>query len=136
MSTSDSARDGDGRVVEEYVLGVRIVDDDTDERYRFEAPEHTDIAFDSLEDARLYADVYFDVNGFVEEGTGERGVPPEVVQAGKDTLAAYLATMPWADVNWVASFYGATPTEIERYLGWVRNRAEEIRTEVREQGLD
>ncbi|SEW02584.1 hypothetical protein [Natrinema salifodinae] len=141
MSTSDTATDSDldGRVVDEYVLGVRIVDDETDEpgeRYRFEAPEHTDIAFDTLEDARLYADVYFDVNGFVEEGTGERGVPPEVVQSGKDTLAAYLITCPWADVNWVASFYGTTPTEIERYCSWVRDRADEIRSEAKRRGHD
>ena len=135
MSASDSVPDADDRVVEEYVLGVRIVEA-ADERYRFEAPEHADVAFDRLEDARLYADVYFDVNGFVEDGTGERGVPPEVVQAGKDTLAAYLVTMPWADVNWVASFYGSTPTEIERYLSWVRERAEEIRTEAAARGLD
>ncbi|WP_339104814.1 hypothetical protein [Haloterrigena salinisoli] len=136
MSTSDPAPETADRVVEDYVFGVRIVDDETDERYRFEAPEHTDIAFDSLEDARLYADVYFDVNGFVEEGTGERGVPPEVVQAGKDTLAAYLVTMPWADVNWVASFYGATPEETERYLTWVRDRAEEIRTRAANRDLE
>ncbi|QRV16434.1 hypothetical protein [Haloterrigena salifodinae] len=136
MSTSDPAPETADRVVEEYVLDVRIVDDDTDERYRFEAPEHTDIAFDSLTDARLYADVYFDVNGFVEEGTGERGVPPEVVQAGKDTLAAYLMTLPWADRDWVASFFGSTPTEIERYLTWVRDRADEVRTEVKTHGLD
>ncbi|QSW97837.1 hypothetical protein [Haloterrigena alkaliphila] len=129
MSTSDPAPETADRVVEDYVFGVRIVDDETD-GYRFEAPEHTDIAFESLEDARLYADVYFDVNGFVEEGTGERGVPPEVVQAGKDTLAAYLVTMPWADVNWVASFYGMTTQEVDRYCSWVRDRAAEIRTEA------
>ncbi|WP_049929240.1 hypothetical protein [Halopiger goleimassiliensis] len=137
MSTSDSATDGDGSVVEEYVLGVRILETDgPDERYRFEAPEHTEITFDSLEDARLYADVYFDVNGFVEEGTGERGVPPEVVQAGKDTLAAYLLTFPWADRDWVTSFYGSTPTELDRYLTWVRSRAEEVRSEAKARGLD
>ncbi|WP_207591078.1 hypothetical protein [Halomontanus rarus] len=136
MSTHDTTPATDDSIVEEYVLGVRILEDGVDDRYRFEAPEHTEIAFDDLADARLYADVYFDVNGFVEDGTGERGVPPEVVQAGKDTLAAYLVTLPWADVNWVASFYGATPTEIERYLSWVRDRAEEIRARVNAQQLE
>ncbi|MGQ3411920.1 hypothetical protein ACT4ML_06610 [Natrinema sp. LN54] len=140
MSQTTSVPDTEESVVDAYVLDVRIVEtdaaDDEDPRYRFEAPEHTAIAFDNLEDARLYADVYFDVNGFVEEGTGERGIPPEVVQAGKDTLAAYLMTMPWADRDWVASFYGSTPTELDRYLTWVRDRAETIRTDVREQGLD
>ncbi|WP_323173099.1 hypothetical protein [Natrialba sp. PRR66] len=135
MATSDTAPETEA-VVEEYVLGVRIVATDAGERYRFEAPEHTEIVFDSPEDARRYADVYFDVNGFVEEGTGERGVPPEVVQAGKDTLATYLVTLPWADVNWVASFYGATPTEIERYLSWVRERATEIRTQIADRDIE
>ncbi|MFB1064293.1 hypothetical protein [Natrinema sp. H-ect4] len=139
MSQSTSTTDADESVVDAYVLGVRIVESETANdgpRYRFDAPDHTEIAFDDLEMARLYADVYFDVNGFVEEGTGERGVPPEVVQAGKDTLAAYLVTCPWSDVNWVASFYGATPTEIERYLSWVRERAAEIRSEAAERGLE
>lgn len=140
MATPDTVPVPDDTIVEEYILDVRIVETDTaggdDLRYRFDAPDHTEIAFDDLEDARLYADVYFDVNGFVEEGTGERGVPPEVVQAGKDTLAAYLVTCPWSDTNWVASFYGATPTEIERYCSWVRERAAEIRSEAAERGLE
>ncbi|SER71832.1 hypothetical protein [Natrinema salaciae] len=131
MSQSTPTPDTDESVVDAYVLGVRIVETDAadgDPRYRFEAPDHTEIAFADLADARLYADVYFDVNGFVEENTGERGVPPEVVQSGKDTLAAYLVTCRWADVNWVASFYGTTPETIERYCSWVRDRADEIRT--------
>ncbi|AEH36538.1 hypothetical protein [Halopiger xanaduensis] len=137
MSTSDSATDADGSVVEEYVLGVRIVGTDgPDERYRFEAPEHTEIAFDSLEDASRYADVYFVVNGFVEEETGERGVPPEVIQGGRDTLAVYLLTRPWADVNWVASFFGTAPSEIERYCSRVRERADELRAEAKAQNRE
>ena len=137
MSTSDNPSDAGETVAEEYILGVRIVETDgPDEKYRFEAPEHTEVTFSSLEDARLYADVYFAVNGFVEEGTGERGVPPEIVQAGKDTLAAYLMTMPWADRDWVASFYGSTPAELDRYLTWVRGRADEIRSEAKAQDLD
>lgn len=137
MSTSDSATDADGSVVEEYVLGVRIVETDgPDERYRFEAPEHTEIAFDSLEDARRYADVYFVVNGFVEEGTGDRGVPPEVIQGGRDTLAVYLLTRPWADVNWVASFFGTTPSEMDRYCSRIRERADHLRAEASERELE
>ena len=73
--------------------------------------------------AELYADVYFDVNGFEEAGTGERGVPPEIIQAGRDTLSAYFLTQPYTDLNWVASFYGKTPPEIERYVATVRKRA-------------
>ena len=131
MSRATQTPNEDESVVDAYVFDVRIVEidaDGDDPRYRFDAPEHVEITFDDLEDARLYADVYFDVNGFVEENTGSRGVPPEIVQAGKDTLAAYLVTLPWADVNWVASFYGTVPEDIERYCSWVRDRAEEIRS--------
>ncbi|WP_246998604.1 hypothetical protein [Halosolutus gelatinilyticus] len=136
-STADGTPGTDDPIVEAYVLGVRIVDvDGAGERYRFEAPDHVGVAFEDLSDARLYADVYFDVNGFVEEGTGDRGVPPEIIQGGKDTLAAYLITRPWADVNWVASFYGAAPEEIERYVSWVHRRAEGIRETVRDRDLE
>jgi hypothetical protein len=124
-----SATDG-ARVVESYVLDVHIVE--CDGGYRFEAPEHEGVVFENADGARLYADVYFDVNGFVEVGTGERGIPPEIVQAGKDTLAAYLLTLPGTDVGWVASFYGATPDRIQRYAERVRSRAAEIRDGVAE----
>ena len=139
MATSTHNPDPEGIVVESYGFDVSIVECQTDEaepRYRFVAPQHTDIAFDRLEDAHLYADVYFDVNGFVEADTGTRGVPPEIVQAGKDTLAAYLVTMEWADENWVASFYGTTPTVIERYCSWVSHRAEEIREGAQDRDVD
>jgi hypothetical protein len=116
----------------EYVLDVRVrrVRTDDGDRYRFVAPDHEGETFDDPDDATLYADVYFDVNGFVEAGTGDRGVPPALIQAGKDTLAAYLLTRPGVDVGWVASFYGRDPAKIERYRSWVRERATEIRLEI------
>lgn len=133
----DTTTDERGEIVyRAYVLDVRIVESrspETDEvRYRFEAPEHEGIEFDDAELAELYADVYFDVNGFIEAGTGDRGVPPEVIQAGRDTLAAYFLTQPYTDVNWVASFYGKKRARIQRYVGSVRERAQEIRDGVRE----
>ncbi|ELZ92899.1 hypothetical protein C440_12299 [Haloferax mucosum ATCC BAA-1512] len=120
----------------EYALGVRIVEYTASEtggqRYRFTAPEHEGVEFDDPELATLYADIYFDVNGFIEVGTGERGVPPEVIQAGRDTLAAYFLTQPYADIHWVASFYGKKRARIERYIATVRRRAQEIRDGVEE----
>jgi hypothetical protein len=115
----------------EYVLGVRIVeveDPDGATRYRFEAPRHEGKVFEDAATAELYADVYFDANGFEEAGTGDRGVPPEVIQAGRDTLAAYFLTMPGTDRNWVASFYGLDREVVDRYVQWVSERAAEIRT--------
>jgi hypothetical protein len=114
----------------EYILDVRIVECSTadgTERYRFEAPSHRGIEFDDPDAAALYADVYFDVNGFQEAGTGERGVPPEIIQAGRDTLVAYFLTQRGVDVNWVASYYGEKPEKIERYANRVRKRATAVR---------
>mgnify|MGYP000601521022 CR=1 FL=1 len=120
----------------EYILGVRIVERTTGDgaRCRFEAPDHEGVEFDDPEMATLYADVYFDVNGFQEAGTGERGVPPTVIQAGRDTLVAYFLTQDGVDVHWAASFYGQKPEKIERYVSRVRKRSEKIREGAKEQG--
>lgn len=138
MSTSDTDRRDDATVHEEYVLGVRILElpGPDGPRFRFEAPDHEGATFADPEMASLYADVYFDANGFVEAGTGDRGLPPELVQAGKDTVAAYLLTRPGADVHWVASFYGRSPADVQRYVEWVRDRAAEIRAGVADRGGD
>jgi hypothetical protein len=115
-------------VHEQYVLDISVVRLRTDgeTRYRFEAPDHVGTSFTDPEMATLYADVYFAVNGFVEAGTGDRGIPPEVMQAGKHAMAAYLVTQ--TSMFWVASFYGAEPTRIERYIEQVREQAVEIRS--------
>ncbi|SIR00978.1 hypothetical protein SAMN05421858_1110 [Haladaptatus litoreus] len=139
-TNKNSAIDESESVYREYILGVRIVavrfPGENEPQYRFEAPEHIEIHFENPELAELYADIYFDVNGFEEAGTGERGVPPEIIQAGRDTLAAYFLTQPYSDINWVASFYGKKPTEIERYVASVRKRAQEIRDGAEEMGMD
>lgn len=142
MSRSNTPAPGESgeSTFREYPLNVRILKRSSapgdDPQYRFEAPRHEGISFDDPERAQLYADVYFDVNGFQESGTGDRGIPPEIVQAGQDTLAAYFLTMPGVDENWVASFYGIKNTKVERYASWVRTRAEEIRDGIEERGLD
>ena len=122
---------GEETVIEEYVFDIRIVEyrppGEEEPRYRFDAPEHREMVFDDRRTAELYADVYFDVNGFEEAGTGDRGVPPEIIQAGKDTIAAYLLTRSGVDADWMASFYGVRREKIDRYASWVHERAEEIR---------
>jgi hypothetical protein len=126
-------------IFREYILDVRIIEsvppNEDSHRYRFEASQHRGVTFEDSDLAELYADVYFDVNGFEEEGTGERGVPPEIIQAGRDTLAAYFLTQPGTDVNWVASFYGVKPSKIERYVSWVRERAAEVREGAKDRGI-
>jgi hypothetical protein len=121
----------------DYILGVRIVEATTDDQtvYRFEAPHHMGIEFTDPDVAELYADVYFDVNGFEEAGTGDRGVPPEIIQAGRDTLVAYFRTQPDVDVQWIASYYGEKPEKIHRYINRVQKRATKIRDGARKRGL-
>jgi hypothetical protein len=136
-TTADRPTDGDEQIYREYILGARIVEESPTDRspvYRFEAPRHEGRVFDDPETAELYADVYFDVNGFEEAGTGERGVPPEIIQAGRDTLVAYFLTQPYTDLRWVASYYGEKPEKIQRYAARVRKRAEEIRQGAAERG--
>ncbi|WP_254528242.1 hypothetical protein [Natrinema gelatinilyticum] len=137
--TPHTPTDDEESVYKDYVLDVRILEcrppESEEPQYRFEAPQHTSVTFEDPEMATLYADVYFDTNGFQEDGTGERGVPPEVIQAGRDTLAAYFLTMTGTDLNWVASFYGKKPPKIERYVASVRQRAREIRSNVVEEGV-
>ncbi|QLG50396.1 hypothetical protein [Natrinema halophilum] len=138
-STPQQSTEEAESVYEDYVLDVRILEvtqpEGEEPRYRFDAPQHTPMTFADPETATLYADVYFDTNGFQEDGTGQRGVPPEVIQAGRDTLAAYFLTMPGTDLNWVASFYGKKPPKIERYVASVRQRSREIRSNAVERGI-
>lgn len=136
-SVGDSA-DGTASVYREYILNVRLIEvttPDGESSFRFEAPHHEGIEFDDPESATLYADVYFDVNGFEEAGTGARGVPPEIIQAGRDTLVAYFMTWPAVDKNWVASYYGEKPEKVDRYVSRVRKRAEKIRDGAEKQGI-
>jgi hypothetical protein len=131
-STEQIAEEAIG-IHREYVMDVQIFELD-DGCYRFKAPHHEGIEFDTAETAELYADIYFDVNGFEEAGTGERGVPPIIIQAGRDTLAAYLLTQPYTDRQWVGSFMGVQPGKIERYASRVQKRATNIRRKVDEIG--
>jgi len=122
----------------EYAMDVRIVEvpDGDEPTYRFEAPDHEGITFDDPDAAELYADIYFDVNGFEEAGTGERGVPPVIIQAGRDTLAAYFLTHDTTDERWVASFMGVQPGKVLRYKSRVQDRATNIRNRLEERGFE
>jgi hypothetical protein len=139
MSEQSAPVEGE-RVYEEYILDVRIVEfaseNDEEPRYRFEAPDHCGKTFEDPEVATLYADVYFDVNGFVEAETGERGVPPKIVPAGRDTIAAYMRTLPGADTEWLSCYFAERPEKIRRLLQNVRARAEEIRRNAAAKGVD
>ncbi len=128
----------DRKLHREYPMNVRIlqVASDDEPTYRFEAPEHEGVTFEDPDAAELYADIYFDVNGFEEAETGERGVPPIIIQAGRDTLAAYFLTQDNIDEQWVGSFMGIQPGKVLRYKSRVQDRATNIRNRIEKQGLD
>ncbi|GGL34789.1 hypothetical protein GCM10009037_18020 [Halarchaeum grantii] len=140
MSKPDHGRRGSEESIHrEYILGVRIVEcgagaDADGPQYRFEAPEHRGRTFADPETAELYADVYFCTNGFEEAATGERGVPLEVIGAGRAVLAAYLLTQ-YDDVEWVASFFGRKPYRVHDYVEWVEGRAADIREGAEAEGV-
>lgn len=140
QTEGQSTIERDESIFRSYILDIRIIEclppEGDSPRYRFEAPQHREIVFDVPDLAELYADIYFDVNGFEEAGTGERGVPPEIIQAGRDTLAAYFLTQPETDINWVASFFGVKPTKVDQYVSWVRQRADEIRKGAKDRGME
>ncbi|WP_265109015.1 hypothetical protein [Halosolutus halophilus] len=126
-------------VYREYIKDVRILEvesPDDEPGYRFEAPNHPGLEFETPEKATLYADVYFDTNGFREAGTGEIGIPPAIVQSGIDVITAYMLAQPDTSKDWVASFFGSTHEEIDTYVSWVRTRAEEVRRKAREEGIE
>ncbi|MFB6163008.1 MAG: hypothetical protein ABEJ86_06185 [Halococcoides sp.] len=126
------AQASDPSIHRTYVLDVQILERNGPDGpiYQFEAPNHEGRTFAEAETAELYVDVYFDVNGFDERGVGERGLPPTIVQAGRDTMIAYLFTQSWADLEWIASYYGCKPARIKRYRNRVQQRASQIRSRV------
>jgi hypothetical protein len=138
MSQSTPTPDDAESIHREYLFDVRIVERSTPDgtTYRFDAPHHGGVEFADPEKAELYADVYFDVNGFDEDGVGERGVPPEIIQAGRDTLVAYFHTQGYGDTEWIASYYGVKPEKVERYINRVEKRARRIREGAADRGLD
>jgi hypothetical protein len=136
-STPSAAPDrqspGTETLYEEYPLNVRIIEGQSgaETTYRFEAPEHVHTSFTDPEMATLYADIYFAVNGFVEEETGERGIPPEIVGAGKHVLAAYMVTQ--MSVDWVCSFIGTEAERVQRFVTWTREQGAEVREAAAEE---
>lgn len=125
-------------VYEKYVLGVRIIEETTEDgesRYRFETDDHRGRVFEDPEMATLYADIYFVTNGFEEDGTGDRGVPPEIIGAGRAVLASYFLTQPGVDQHWVASFFGKKPHFVRQYTESVRQSAAQIRDGAAARGM-
>lgn len=121
-------------LLEEYPSEVTIEKATTDSgevTYRVNTPKsgtgaHRTPIFDEEKMARLWADVWFDVGGFYEEGTGNRGVPPAVATANTDTTIAYLVTQH--GVAELAEHYDIERTTIYSYLSRVRKRARETRS--------
>ncbi|MDS0223820.1 hypothetical protein NDI54_21050 [Haloarcula sp. S1AR25-5A] len=118
-------------VVEEYAHNCQIVREDEGEyeRYHYENPMGRVKSFDSLDRARLYADVQTVMGGFRDEKIGERGVPPAVARAREDVLAAYLVSNPTMGIEWVARSFGVDEDVVRNYCQMVQERAEKKRNE-------
>lgn len=126
-----SPTEEDGDVIEEYAHSCQLVRDDENgyKRYHYEGPLERVKSFDSLDKARLYADVQTVMGGFREEKTGERGVPPAVARAREDVLMAYLASNPSMSIEWVARNYDVPEDQVREYIRVLRNRAKQKREE-------
>lgn len=70
------------------------------------------------------------MGGFLEEKTGERGVPPAVARARDDVLMAYLAAQPTMSITWVARHFDLPEDRVREYIKSLRNRAEQQRDET------
>lgn len=117
-------------IVEEYPHDCRIEREpreDAPDRYHYEGPLGRVKSFESLDKARLYADVHTVMGGFREEKTGERGVPPAVARAREDVQMAYLAAQPTMSLEWVARHFDLPEDHVREYIQLVRNRAEKKR---------
>lgn len=117
-------------IIKEYANECRIVretDDFGEETYHYEGPLGRFKSFHSLDDARLYADVYTVVDSFREEKTGERGVPPAIARAREDVLMAYLAADPTMSVTWVAQNFDLPEDRVREYIRSLQNRAAQQR---------
>jgi len=118
-------------IVEEYSHHhCRIVkeDDDRETRYHYDGPMGRLKSFDSLDNARLYADVATVLGGF-RETTDERGAPPLVAQAREDVLMAYYASQPTLSVQWVSTFFELPEQRVREYIASLQSRAEQKRAE-------
>jgi hypothetical protein len=125
-------------VIEEYAHNCQIVREDEGEyeRYHYEDPMGRVKSFDSLDKARLYADVQTVMGGFRDEKVGERGVPPAVARAREDVLMAYLAAQPSMSLTWVARHFDLPEDRVREYISLARKRAEKKRNEDSQESND
>jgi alkanesulfonate monooxygenase SsuD/methylene tetrahydromethanopterin reductase-like flavin-dependent oxidoreductase (luciferase family) len=87
-------------------------------------------SFDNPDKARLYTNVQTVINGFREEKTGERGVPPSV--AREDVVMVYLVAQPPMSMELVARHFDVSEDRIREYIRALRNRAKEEGSEQAE----
>ena len=116
-------------IIEEYPNGCRIVHEERNypDLYHFERPERRLESFENLEKARLYADAYEVTDGFDEENTGTRGVPPTVARDRGDIRIAYfVASM---SVTYAAHVFEIDKESVLHHVRCVLERADEQRSQ-------
>jgi hypothetical protein len=123
-------------IVEEYGHGhqiTKVTERESEPRYYFEDPLDRLKKFESLDRAKLYADVYTVVDGFREEHSGKRGCPPVIAQSREDIQMAYYVAQngvgAGTSLTWTARMYDRSEADVRQYIGMVRERAAEIRAD-------
>lgn len=87
--------------------------------------------WESPEAAELYAHVYIAVDGFREEKTNRRGIPPAVALAGKPEVVSYMLTLPGYSRVWFRR-NGYERETVNTYTSRVRKKARERLEEITE----
>jgi hypothetical protein len=120
------SNDDDGTTtVAEYEHGTAIVLDESGQYYYVNPMGDRVRAFESESRAQLYADIQTVVDGFREDKTGERGVPPAVARAfDENLLMAYHVATPSMGVTWTARAFGVDEDEVRSAVGVIQDRAE------------
>lgn len=116
-------------VEKSYPYDIRVIRVDREDEpplYRFEAPGFVEtMEWKDKDAALMYAAVYVAVDGFREEKTGERGIPPEVERDGREAVVAYLTTQRGMSTKWVTRFYDIPAQRVYEYKSRIRARAED-----------
>jgi hypothetical protein len=117
-------------VIEEYPDGSRIVHEERmyPDLYHFEREGEIRLkSFKNPDKARLYADLYEVVDGFKEDNTGTRGVPPTIARDREEIRMAYFtATM---SSTYAAGAFEVEESEVLTAVYRVRERAKTLRSQ-------
>ncbi|MFC7020182.1 MULTISPECIES: hypothetical protein [Haloarcula] len=114
-------------VIEEYGQDCQIVHEvrDYPDQYHFEDSNGRMRTFESIHEARLYADLYTVTGGFNEKQTGNRGVPPAIARASDEIRMTYLAVQ--MSITYAARAFAVDESTVCDTINRIHARAEKQR---------